>query len=185
MILEQFLLSVNETNSYVIACSETNEAAIIDPGEWNDQIIEFLEVQGLNLKKVFVTHSHEDHTGGIEEIKNQFNVDAIGYGLEFQNDHSVVDGDIIEVGDLKIKVLETPGHTSDSLAFVIGCDVFCGDLIFAGSIGSVSNKADHDIEVQMIREKVFPLGDDMVLHPGHGPATTVLLERLFNPLLIP
>jgi len=185
MILEHFLLSVNETNCYILGCSETNEAAIIDPGEWNSQILEFLEQQELSLKTILLTHNHDDHTGGIDEIRRISNVSVIGHIGGEHNDRSVTEGDIVEIGSLKVKVIETPGHTSDSISFIIGCDVFCGDLIFAGSIGGVSDQDDFDLEVKMIREKIFPLGDDMVLHPGHGPATTVQLERLFNPLLIP
>jgi glyoxylase-like metal-dependent hydrolase (beta-lactamase superfamily II) len=185
MILEQFLLSTNETNCYVIACNDTQEAAIIDPGEWNEQLAEFLTSHELHLKSILLTHSHHDHVGGLDNIREQFDVVVAGSSLNAMTDEHLEEGDIFDVGQLKMKVLETPGHTNDSLTFVIGCDVFCGDLMFAGSIGGTSDQAWHDLEIQMIREKIFPLGDDMLLHPGHGPATTVVIERLFNPLLIP
>ena len=185
MILEHFLLSLNETNCYVIACSDTNKAAIIDPGEWNDQIAEFLAQQELELSAILITHDHQDHTGGIAAISSLMDVQIAGHPQGTHQSVSLSDGDKFELGNLKIKVLETPGHTADSLTFVVGCDVFCGDLIFAGSIGGVPDKESFEQEVQSVREKIFPLGDDMVLHPGHGPATTVLIERTFNPLLIP
>ena len=185
MILEHFLLSVNETNCYVIACSDTNEAAVIDPGEWNDQISSFLSEHGLDLKLVLITHSHHDHTGGLEALKKEWNVSVAASPGGTSTDRELADGDIVEVGNLRIKVLETPGHTEDSLTFVIGCDVFCGDLMFAGSVGGVSDQESFDREICSIRDKILPLGDDMILHPGHGPATTVQLERIFNPFLIP
>lgn len=184
MILEHFLLSVNETNCYVLACSDTNQAAIIDPGEWNDQMADFLSQHGLDLRLVLITHAHQDHTGGLDDLKKVLDVPIAGSAGGSSYDRTLADGDIVEVGQLKIKVLETPGHTDDSLTFVVGCDVFCGDLIFAGSVGGVPDNASFDREVSSIRDKILPLGDDMVIHPGHGPATTIQLERLFNPFLI-
>jgi glyoxylase-like metal-dependent hydrolase (beta-lactamase superfamily II) len=184
MILEQFLLAGNETNCYVIACSETGFAAVIDPGEWNNQISDFIREQELTPKLILITHNHNDHTGGIEALRGEFDVRVLAHPNGYAHDEGVTDGQIVELGELKIKVLETPGHTDDSVTFVLGCDVFCGDLMFAGSVGGVPDRMSYDQEVSVIRDKILPLGDDMILHPGHGPATTVQLERLFNPFLI-
>ncbi len=90
----------------------------------------------------------------------------------------------VTVGKLSLRVLETPGHTADSISFAVGNDVFCGDAIFAGSVGGTSSPEEHRLLIQSIRQQLLSLGDDMVLHPGHGPASTVLIERLFNPFLI-
>lgn len=185
MILEHFLLSVNETNCYVLACSETNDAAIIDPGEWNEQLESFLIEQQLHLKLILITHDHQDHTGGVESLKGEKGLEVAGHPKGSFTNKALKDGDVLELGTLKIKVLETPGHTDDSLSFVVGCDVFCGDLIFAGSVGGVSDKESYDREIQSIEDKILPLGDDVLLHPGHGPSTTIQLERLYNPFLIP
>lgn len=185
MILEHFLLSVNETNCYIIACSNTGKAAIIDPGEWNDQMADFIKEQDLALNLVLLTHGHGDHTGGIEALKRAMDVEVAAHAGGPSPDRILTEGDLVEVGQIKVKVLETPGHSDDSLSFVVGCDIFCGDLMFAGSIGGTTDRASFDQEIQVIREKILPLGDDMVIHPGHGPATTVQLERLFNPFLIP
>jgi glyoxylase-like metal-dependent hydrolase (beta-lactamase superfamily II) len=94
------------------------------------------------------------------------------------------EGDTVQVGKLNLRVLETPGHTADSLSFVLGNDVFCGDALFAGSVGGTNSREEYATLIQSIRSQLLPLGDDMVLHPGHGPATTVLIERLFNPFLM-
>jgi glyoxylase-like metal-dependent hydrolase (beta-lactamase superfamily II) len=72
MILEHFLLSINETNCYIVACTETGEAAVIDPGEWNDQLAGFLHEQKLSLRWVLITHGHADHTGGLEALKRDY-----------------------------------------------------------------------------------------------------------------
>jgi len=185
MILEHFLLSVNETNCYIVACNQTREAAVIDPGEWNRQLASFVTDQKLALKWVLVTHGHTDHTGGIEEIKrNIAGVRIAAYAAFPGADRPLSEGNKLQIGKLTLKVLETPGHTQDSLAFVLGCDIFSGDALFAGSVGSTNDKQSFIQLVQSIRGKLFSLGDDMVIHPGHGPATTVQIERLFNPFFI-
>jgi glyoxylase-like metal-dependent hydrolase (beta-lactamase superfamily II) len=186
MIIEQFLLSVNETNSYIIGCSETKTAAVIDPGEWNERLSGFLSELDLTLEAILITHSHYDHISGIEALRAEINgAQVMGHTGGTFCDRELKEGDIVEVGLLQIRVLETPGHTDDSLTFVVGLNVFCGDLMFAGSIGGTSDRESFDLEVQSIRQKILPLGDDMVVYPGHGPATTVGLERMFNPFLIP
>jgi len=184
MILEHFLLNVNETNCYIIACSETQLAAVIDPGEWNEQLEEFITQHELKLDTILLTHNHNDHADGIGQIKEKYGAKLAAHNSNGEADLKLKDEEVFELGSLKIKVLETPGHTEDSLTFVLGYDVFCGDLMFAGSVGGVPDKMTFDQEIASIREKILPLGDDMMLHPGHGPASTVQLERLFNPFLI-
>ncbi|MBU0520415.1 MBL fold metallo-hydrolase [bacterium] len=185
MILEHFLLSVSETNCYIVACSETGLAAVIDPGEWNEQLDEFIALQELKLDTILLTHNHHDHTGGIAAVKEKYGAKLAAHHSNNDAEMKLSNGEVFELGSLKIKVLETPGHTEDSMTFVLGCDVFCGDLLFAGSVGGVPDRMSFDQEIAVIREKIIPLGDDMVLHPGHGPASTVHLERLYNPFLIP
>jgi glyoxylase-like metal-dependent hydrolase (beta-lactamase superfamily II) len=186
MILEHFLLSINETNCYIIGCKDTNTAAVIDPGEWNERLSGFLTDMDLKLETVLITHNHQDHTGGIDALRAEFSdAKVMGRTPGSYGGRELKDGDVFEVGQLQVKVLATPGHTEDALSFVVGGDIFCGDLIFAGSIGGTSDRESFDRVVQSIRQKILTLGDDMVLHPGHGPATTVGIERLFNPFLIP
>jgi glyoxylase-like metal-dependent hydrolase (beta-lactamase superfamily II) len=185
MILEHFLLAENETNCYIVACTETGETAVIDPGEWNDQLADLIKEQKLSLKWALITHGHGDHIGGVEVLKQSYlTVHVAAHSSCPGADVHLSDGDTVQVGKLNLRVLETPGHTDDSLSFVLGSDVFCGDAIFAGSVGGTNNRQDYERLIQAIRHKLFTLGDDIVLHPGHGPATTVQIERLFNPFLI-
>ncbi|MFH1861402.1 MAG: MBL fold metallo-hydrolase, partial [bacterium] len=184
MIVEHFLMTINETNCYVLACSETGEAAIIDPGEWSEETKAFFQRYQFQLKWILLTHGHPDHVGGIEEIKKEFDVPVVAHAECSSVEKAVADGDVIELGALKIKVIATPGHTPDSICFMVGKDLYCGDTLFAGSVGGVPNQKSYQLELKSIREKLLPLGDDMVLYPGHGPATTVFLERLYNPFLL-
>jgi glyoxylase-like metal-dependent hydrolase (beta-lactamase superfamily II) len=145
MILEHFLLSINETNCYIVGCSDTNTAAVIDPGEWNKRLSGFLANLDLKLRTVLITHNHNDHTGGIEALRAGFSdVKVMGQTPGSYGGLKLKDGDVVEVGQLQVKVLETPGHTDDSLRFVVGGDIFCGDLIFAGSIGGTSDRDSFD-----------------------------------------
>jgi hydroxyacylglutathione hydrolase len=185
MILEQFLLAVNETNSYIIACSRSHEAVIIDPGEWNDQLAAFLTEHNLELKWVLLTHGHSDHTAGLKEITGKVKIPVFGHAANPFVTKAVIDGEMITIGELKIKAIETPGHTQDSITYVVGNEVFCGDLLFAGSVGGTPDQASFEQEIRSIKEKVIVLGDDIILHPGHGPASTVQIERIFNPFLMP
>lgn len=188
MILEHFLLENNETNCYILASGNSGAGIVIDPGEWTEQMTEFMHQQHIEPRWILLTHGHGDHTDGIETLKSAFRDSDVKIGAHSGSkyaDQVLSDGDIVELGDLKIKVLETPGHTPDSLSFMIGCDVFCGDLLFAGSVGGTSSPEEFQQEIRSIREKLFTLGDDIVVHPGHGPATTVQIERIFNPFLMP
>jgi len=185
MILEHFLLSINETNAYIVACTETGEAAVIDPGEWNSQLAGFLLDQKLTLKWALITHGHADHTGGIEAIRQSYpEVKIAAHPLFSGSDLRLTRKTAVPVGKLSLRVLETPGHTADSISFAVGNDVFCGDALFAGSVGGTNSPEEYTMLIQSIRQQLLPLGDDMVLHPGHGPATTILIERLFNPFLM-
>ncbi|RJP79559.1 MAG: MBL fold metallo-hydrolase [Candidatus Zixiibacteriota bacterium] len=184
MILEHFLLSVNETNCYVLGCRESGQAAIIDPGEWNEQLAAFLRDQKLTPRVVLLTHGHTDHTGGVSDLKRSASATVAAHPDNPLVEKPLRQGNVVEVGTLKLKVVEVPGHTEDSLAFAIGSEVFAGDALFAGSVGGTPDREAFERLTRSIREKLFSLGDDMVIHPGHGPATTVLIERVFNPFLM-
>jgi hydroxyacylglutathione hydrolase len=184
MILEHFLLSLTETNCYVLACTETRQAALIDPGEWNDQVAQFLQQQELKLCWILLTHGHGDHTGGVNLARSATGATVAASKLNPDAVRKLSDGDTLELGNLNILVLEVPGHTQDSLAFAVGNELFCGDALFAGSVGGTPNGAAHAVLISSIRKKILCQGDEVVVHPGHGPATTIRIERLFNPFLM-
>ena len=110
------------------------------------------------------------------------------FGVRLENsppaERTLTEGDVIDVGDVRLKVLETPGHSPGSISLVIeGADaVVVGDLLFAGSIGRTDFPGgDLETLLQSVREKIFTLGDDVKVLPGHGPATTVGREKRYNP----
>ena len=180
LILEKLLLSINETNCYVVACSSSKEAMVVDPGEYDDRIDDIVGSNGLNVRYIFITHDHFDHTGGVNEVKRRFGGQLLSGGNTMRG-RRLKDGDIVTLGTFQGRVLSTPGHTADGVSLVIGDHVFVGDAIFAGSVGGTAGRAQHEQLVSAIRDNILPLGDHMRIHTGHGPCTTVGIERTFSP----
>jgi glyoxylase-like metal-dependent hydrolase (beta-lactamase superfamily II) len=192
-------------NGYLLACPRTGKAAYIDPGDEVEEMLSWFEGQGLELAAILNTHAHMDHICGIRRLKerrdvpvylhaaDEFLYNALSqqgewFGFRYDPappvDRYLAEGDVIPLGDLQIRVLHTPGHSPGSVSLVVGQHVFCGDLIFSGSVGRTDLPGgDPRLLLRMIREKILSLTDSTVLHPGHGPATTVGRERVTNPFL--
>jgi glyoxylase-like metal-dependent hydrolase (beta-lactamase superfamily II) len=178
-----FLIDVNESNSYVLIDSSQKKCILIDAGGYDPRISETVVASGLGFLGVFVTHNHYDHTDGLQETVKELGGQVYARNVR-GSDVSVKDGDTIDVGGLKGVVLETPGHTSDSVSLLVGTAVFTGDCLFAGSVGGTSSIEDHQEELLSIASKILALPDDTRVYPGHGPATTVGIERAHNPFLL-
>jgi hydroxyacylglutathione hydrolase len=195
------------TNCYIIGDEETNEAILIDPGEQIDDILTEVEKSGLNITKIVNTHTHIDHVAGAEEVKK-----ALGVGFYIHPEEEPVlralpesamrfpqfgdvtvpeiegyieEGDEIEIGNLRAKVLHTPGHTWGSICLLIDDQVISGDTLFAGSVGRVDLTGGTSMRelVRSIKTKLMALPDSYDVHPGHGPSTTIGIERRSNPFL--
>jgi len=185
MIFRPFLLNVNESNAFVIACEETGEALLVDAGDFDTHIEDFLHEKRLRLTTVFITHDHYDHTGGLSSIIERYDVQVLsGRGGSGVKGKKVKHGDEVRIGSLTGKVLATPGHTGDSVSLVFPGMVFTGDALFSGSIGGVSSPQDGKLEVDHIRRNIFTLPDEYEIHPGHGPSSTVGIERRHNPFFV-
>ncbi len=196
-------------NCSILACEQTGHAAVVDPGGDCERIAQQLEEAGLVCEKIFVTHAHADHAGGVAALQERFGIPVEGphkadrnwvrtlgvqgkmMGLpgtrSFKPDRWLEDGDTIQFGELKLHVLHCPGHTPGHLAFFEPESriVIAGDLVFQGSIGrSDFPGGDHATLLRSIAEKLIPLGDDVTVVPGHGPSTTIGQERRTNPFLV-
>lgn len=192
-------------NGYVLACRDTGMAAYIDPGDEADQLLRFIADQGLTLTAIFNTHGHMDHICGNRRVKqfwdvpiwlhpdDEFLYSALKkqgewFGFEYEPpppvDRHFVDGAELEVGSLRVRILHTPGHSPGSVSLGVSEFLFCGDLIFAGSVGRTDLPGGKpQLLLQVIRQKILPLDDGTVLLPGHGPATELGRERVTNPFL--
>lgn len=183
MIVKHFLLDVNEVNAYIVACEETRQAMLIDAGAFDDHVVACLRNFGLSLSRIFITHDHFDHTEGLRDYVDRFGPEVISGASTIGGCKAAVvtHGDEVAVGHLRGTVLATPGHTPWGLSLAFPGCVFTGDALFAGSVGGTTNAADAKRQMEAIRAHIFTLPPDTLVYAGHGPASTVDIERRYNP----
>lgn len=188
-----------ETNCYIFADLDTKDAALIDPGSNGDGAIKSeLEKHGLKLKCIINTHGHGDHISSnrkfkipvfIHKLDADFLADAnlnlsatFGFAIKSPPASRLLkDGDIIRVGDLELKVLHTPGHTPGSISLLTDGVVFTGDALFKGGVGRTDFPYGSDKQLlDSIKNKLLTLDDKTVVHPGHGPSSTIGREKREN-----
>lgn len=203
-----FTLGPAQTNAYLIADSETKDAAVIDPS-WDGQVIlQAAQKRGWRISHLWYTHAHFDHIGGAAAIADALN--PLPLVALHPNDHVLwraggggaffgfeidpgpeptidfVHGMKLRLGSVNFEIRFTPGHTpGHCILYVPSARVcFCGDLIFAGSVGRTDLPGgDWNTLVKSIREQIFTLPDDTRLLSGHGPETTVREEKMNNPFV--
>ncbi len=183
MIFGHFLLSVNEANAFIVGCPETREALLVDVAEWEPQLEQFLEMHRLKLTTVFITHDHYDHTGGLDTLMKRFPVKAYS-GSGRAGGRAVArigHGETIRFGHITGQVVSTPGHTPEGISLILPGMAFTGDALFSGSVGGTASRADFNQQIEAIRQHLFTLPDTYELHTGHGPSSTVAVERRHNP----
>jgi len=197
-----------QQNCSLLVCQKTGKAAVVDPGGEVDRIVAAIEQVGADVEKILITHGHIDHAGGAKELAERLDVPIEGphredafllkalaeqglrYGFagarSFVPDRWLEDGDTVTVGELRFNVVHCPGHTPGHVVYVLPEQRFAvvGDVLFNGSIGRTDfPRGDYATLIHSIREKLFPLGDDIQFLPGHGPASTFGAERAHNPFV--
>ena len=178
--VKRFLTDVNASNLYVCWCTESGQGAIVDPSEYNSDIEGFISDRGIRINSIFITHGHYDHDSALEAVRAKFPV-LVYSAKAYQGVSLVTHGDEISLGKEKIRVVKTCGHTEDSVSYISRKVAFVGDAVFAAAVGGTSNRSNFEREVDAIRSNLFSLPDSTTLYPGHGPATTVSVERIYNP----
>jgi hydroxyacylglutathione hydrolase len=195
-----------QENCYLYACPQTREAVIIDPGDEPEQIIETIQKLQLIPKYILNTHGHIDHITAIDAVSEVYPVPlaihpadvhmytdvrmASFFGrraplVKRKPDILLQEGDRITFGTLTLEVLHTPGHTPGGVCFVSDSTcVFSGDTLFYRSIGRTDLEGgNYEQLITSIRQKLYTLGDDLVVFPGHGQPTTILEEKHENPFV--
>ena len=201
-----------QENGYVIACGDTREAVIVDPGDSVAELLEYAARANLSIRHILLTHAHIDHITGVAAAKRATGApvhlhrgdtflydDAAAMGALFGMrveapppvDEFYSAGTAIPFGNLEARPHHTPGHSPGGVCLEIGAagrggqDLFVGDTLFAGSIGRTDLPGgDYATLIASIREVLFPFGDEARVHSGHGPATTIGRERRTNPFLV-
>jgi len=206
VILRTLVVGPIQANCYILGCERTREAAVIDPGGDSDKILINLAKDKLRCVYIINTHGHFDHSAENRRLKEVTGAQLLihrgdapmimhqgasgrSLGVNVDNspppDRYLKEGDIVTFGDISLKVLHTPGHSPGGISLFSDKIVFVGDTLFAGSIGRTDLPGgDYESLIRNVREKIFPLGDDVVIYPGHGPKTTVGRERKSNPFFI-
>jgi len=191
MIVKRFAVGWLSTNCYVVGCEETREAAVIDPGMDSEReaepILNFIKQNSLHIKYIINTHGHPDHVAGNALIKKATGAPILIHesnSEHVQADRKLHDGEVIQVGTLKLVVLHTPGHTPDGISLLGDNVVFTGDALFAGSVGRTDFVGgSYEELMRSIKTKLLPLPDSFKVYCGHGPSTTIGDEKRHNPFL--
>ena len=195
-----------QQNCSLIWDDQTQQAAVIDPGGDLDLILAEVEQRGLKLEQSWLTHAHIDHAGGTALLARNLNLPIIGphpgdqFWIDRLSDQSrmfqvpdaeiftptrwLADGDTVALGSHTLNVRHCPGHTPGHVVFHSPeiNRAFVGDVLFAGSIGRTDfPQGDHDTLIASITQRLWPMGNDTVFIPGHGPESTFGRERISNP----
>jgi glyoxylase-like metal-dependent hydrolase (beta-lactamase superfamily II) len=205
MLIRTIPVGPLQVNCFIVGCGKTREAMVIDPGDEGEKILEILSRENLQLKIVVNTHGHFDHIGA-----NRMLVEAAGADLLIhENDvplmalatqhaalygltttlspnptRTLVGGETFLVGELEVRVIHTPGHSSGGICLLVGSHLFSGDSLFAGSVGRTDLPGgDHDTLIAGVKQHLLVLPEDTVVHPGHGPDTTIGVEKRYNPFV--
>ena len=183
LAVKRFLTAVNAANSYLCWCSATREAVIVDPAEFTPGMKAAVEERGVELKAIYITHGHYDHTAAAAEVGRAYGIPTFAAGD--QAGATVVgDGDALRLGEENIRVAAVPGHTEDSVAFIGAGLAFVGDALFAAAVGGTGSRVAFERQVAGVGRQLLSLPAETILYTGHGPATTVAVERCYNPFFI-
>lgn len=211
MIIESQAVGPFFKNGFVVGCETTREAVLIDPGDEVDGLLAYAKDQRLAIRHILLTHAHVDHVTGVAAAKRALNAPVylhrddlflyeravetgrlFGLTVEPQPpiDLFYSPGQAIAFGGYDVRWHHTPGHCPGGVCLQVsakgtsGKELFVGDTLFAGSIGRTDLPGgDYQVLIASIRNVLFRFGDDAIVHPGHGPDTTIGEERRSNPFL--
>ncbi|MBI4700777.1 MAG: MBL fold metallo-hydrolase [Deltaproteobacteria bacterium] len=207
MILEAEAVGPLQTNAYVVGCARTKKAAVIDPGDEASLLLGLAETHGLVLEQILITHGHVDHVAAVGAVKAatgarvlindkermiyetcavQGRMFGIRVSAPPRPDGGLEDGDVVQVGELRARVIATPGHSPGGVSFHFAEQrvVFVGDTLFQGSIGRTDLPGGSLEQLLMnIHARLMVLPDDTRVLCGHGPATTIGVEKRSNPFV--
>ena len=195
MLIKTLPVGQLEANCYVVTDEENLVCAVIDPGDESNTILDYVEDHKFTVKAILLTHGHFDHIGAADTVAMEtgatvyVNKKDTTEGVEEYKYHPLVpvryisDGDVITVGSLRFRVLETPGHSPGSVAFRCEDALFCGDTLFRGSCGRTDLPGGDEDQLMMSLRRLADIPGDLEVYPGHMGPSTLQRERAYNPYL--
>lgn len=207
MIIETITVGELAVNCFVLTCEKTHKGIVIDPGDNVENILKRIRKNNTQVIEIIATHGHFDHIGRVTSLKeatgapfaihkdDMFMVEglidiAAFFGIKTDDppevERFIDEGDTITFGNETLNILHVPGHAPGNVAFTWPGHAIVGDTLFAGSIGRTDLEgANPQTLMASIQNKILTLPDNTILHPGHGPDTTVAHEKRTNPFLAP
>ena len=211
MILDVRAVAPFFKNGFVVGCERTRAGVLIDPGDEVDKLLAAVKAHQLDIRHILLTHAHVDHITGVAAAKNALGApvylhrddlffyegvveQGAMFGLKVSRQpypDVFYDDSRIPFGDYDVRVHHTPGHCAGGVCLEVtgpagnGTHLFVGDTLFAGSIGRTDLPGgDYTRLMRSITGVLFPLGEAAIVHPGHGPDTTIARERATNPFVL-
>lgn len=205
MIIKQFIAGLIENNMYLVMDEKSHDAVLIDASQDIPELKKVVDELGANVKYILITHGHFDHIMGLNSLKKTLNAPAVickddlaisDNVNEFTRlfgvpdivpptyEKFVKDGDVLDVGDMQIKVIQTPGHTEGGVCYLIGENLFSGDTLFKQSVGRTDLLGGNLEKIRhSVKEVLFKLDENIKVFPGHGPITTIAYEKKYNEII--
>jgi len=194
MLIKTLPVGMLETNCYIVTDEDTKECAVIDPGADSNTILDYIESNKLKPVAIFMTHGPYDHHMSLAELMletgaptyiHESEVNRTGqHGRHKLDDNGKLafysEGDVIRVGNLEFRVIETPGHSTGSVTLICGDALFTGDTLFRGDCGRTDLEGGSDDIMMQSLKRLAELDGDFEVYPGHAESSTLSYERSFN-----
>ncbi len=205
MIIKQFVAGLIENNMYLVVDEKTRDAVVIDAPADISELHKVIKELGANVKYILITHGHFDHIMGLSSLKKSLDAPSaickedlvISDNVnEFTRlfgvpditpptyEKFVKDGDVLEVGEMKINVIQTSGHTEGGVCYLIDDNLFSGDTLFKQSVGRTDLFGGNFEKIKhSVKDILFNLDENIKVFPGHGPMTTIAYEKKYNEII--
>ena len=194
MKLKAMALGAYQTNCYILWDEESQHCVVIDPGYEPERVLDEVTRLGKTVEAVLLTHGHFDHVGGVRTLAAETDCRVYLCAQDLSMPPQMTagplyytdlyqEGDVLDLAGLKIRVIQTPGHTEGSVCLLVEDAMFSGDTLFAGSCGRTDLPGGSWATILKSLKRLAAMDKDYAVYPGHGPATTLAEEKQWNPYM--